>query len=477
MEGENNRLIKISSIHIQEMKNVRDGLIEFFKLKDYKKSFELNEGNLLGVYGPNGTGKTTVIETSRILKLLLTGDQADHSESFPIDLMEYMNKESRKATNTFTFVHEEGSQKFIYEYRFGFAVDEIGGKEAPVLCTEELWYSQYDNENQKWSTKKKLFSYDRKNQKLVIGTAKGTARLNPLAIERLLAFAYVKPTSSILFLTDSDKVLAQLVHDDDVKLLIQIRDALRDFAWDALFIMGNGSIGEVSGHILLINSQINDGRKKLRGRFPIVYREENQRKTSIPTWYYPYVEKVFGQISIIMNVIIPGFRLEASNPETIVERDGTELTLFDVICRRKEHTLQLKYESEGIKRILSVLSSLIFYCNNQFSCVMIDEMDAGVYEHLLGELLVALEDMGRGQLLFTAHNLRPLERLQKKHLVFTTMDPFKRFIRFHGIKETNNLRDIYLREVLLGINDKTPLNTPVKASKLRGALLKVGRKE
>ena len=36
MEGENNRLIKISSIHIQEMKNVRDGLIEFFKLKDYK---------------------------------------------------------------------------------------------------------------------------------------------------------------------------------------------------------------------------------------------------------------------------------------------------------------------------------------------------------------------------------------------------------------------------------------------------------
>lgn len=477
MAGEKNRLIKIASIHIQGMKNVRDGLIEFFKLKDYKKDFEFGDGNLLGIYGPNGTGKTTVIETSRIMKLLLTGDQADKSKLFPIDLVEYINKDSCESINTYTFVHEEDDQKYIYEYRFGFSIDKIEGDEAAVLSREELWYSQYLNKTKKWSTKKKLFSYDRKSRELMIGNKKETNRLNPLAIESLLTAAEVKPASSVLFLTHSDTVFAQLSKYENVERLIKIQDALRDFAWNALFIMDNGSIGEVNGHILLINSQINDGENKLRGRFPIVYREDNKEKTLIPTQYYEYVGKVFRQISIVMSIIIPSFKLEVNNPETIVDRNGTKFTAFDVVCQRGDHTLQLKYESEGIKRILSVLSSLIFYCDNEFSCVMIDEIDAGIYEYLLGELLVALEDMGKGQLLFTAHNLRPLERIEKGHLMFTTVDPFHRFIRLRGIKETNNLRDVYLREVLLGINDEIPLNIPMKASKLRGALLRAGRTE
>ena len=56
----------------------------------------------------------------------------------------------------------------------------------------------------------------------------------------------------------------------------------------------------------------------------------------------------------------------------------------------------------------------------------------------------------KGQLLFTSHNLRPLEVLDKKFIVFSTANPERRYIRFSGLKATNNLRDSYIRAVTLG---------------------------
>ena len=112
--------------------------------------------------------------------------------------------------------------------------------------------------------------------------------------------------------------------------------------------------------------------------------------------------------------------------------------------------IPLKYESEGIKKILSVLNLLIAVYNQPGICVAIDELDAGVYEYLLGELLEVLEKNGKGQLVFTSHNLRPLEMINKAALVFTTTNEDNRYIRLSNVKKNNNMRDLYLRSINLG---------------------------
>ena len=43
---------------------------------------------------------------------------------------------------------------------------------------------------------------------------------------------------------------------------------------------------------------------------------------------------------------------------------------------------------------------------------MVDELDSGIYEYLLGECLEVMQDKAKGQLIFTSHNLRPLEILE-----------------------------------------------------------------
>ena len=55
-----------------------------------------------------------------------------------------------------------------------------------------------------------------------------------------------------------------------------------------------------------------------------------------------------------------------------------------------------------------------------------DELDAGISEVLLGTLLHTIEETGKGQLIFTSHNLRPLEVLSKDNIVFTTTNPSNR---------------------------------------------------
>ena len=60
----------------------------------------------------------------------------------------------------------------------------------------------------------------------------------------------------------------------------------------------------------------------------------------------------------------------------------------------------------------------------------------------------------RGQIIFTSHNLRALEVLKVRNVVFTTTDENEVYKRLNSIKETNNLRDIYLREVQLGTENQ-----------------------
>lgn len=53
-------------------------------------------------------------------------------------------------------------------------------------------------------------------------------------------------------------------------------------------------------------------------------------------------------------------------------------------------------------------------------------------------------------MIFTSHNLRPLETLDKGFIAFTTTNQNNRYIRFTNVKTNNNLRDFYYRAIILG---------------------------
>ena len=107
----------------------------------------------------------------------------------------------------------------------------------------------------------------------------------------------------------------------------------------------------------------------------------------------------------------------------------------------------MRFEADGVIRLISLLWLIIPAFNDRSFTLAIDEIDAGIYEYLLGDILKAFEKDGKGQLIFTSHNLRPLEVISKDSIVFTTTNPENRYIRLKRIGQTNNLRDVYLREI------------------------------
>lgn len=137
-------------------------------------------------------------------------------------------------------------------------------------------------------------------------------------------------------------------------------------------------------------------------------------------------------------------------------RDDTDNKFYKLqfFSRKGKTVTPLEDESEGIKHIIYDLDLFIAAYNDPSVTVAIDEFDAGVFEYLLGEMLKTFEQHGKGQLIFTSHNLRPLEVLDRSFICFTTTNPENRYLRMKYINQTNNLRDVYYRQILVGEQDE-----------------------
>ena len=95
-------------------------------------------------------------------------------------------------------------------------------------------------------------------------------------------------------------------------------------------------------------------------------------------------------------------------------------------------------------------------------------------EYLLGELLDVFSKSAKGQLIFTSHNLRALEMLPKESIVFSTVNPNNRYIRMKNVKETNNMRSMYIRSITLGGQDEK-IYDETDSLKIAKAFRKAGR--
>jgi hypothetical protein len=189
-----------------------------------------------------------------------------------------------------------------------------------------------------------------------------------------------------------------------------------------------------------------DGKKVTQGDLGIGLL----KPSVVPEEIYRVVVKIIEQMNIVLEKVIPGLNIGIKDHGKQLREDGTEGVRIELISIRDKKKVALKYESDGIKKIISILSTLITMFNNPTVCMVVDELDAGVFEYLLGEILQIISESGKGQLVFTSHNLRPLEMLDTNSIVFTTTNPQNRYMRFANVKSNNNLRSLYYRSINLG---------------------------
>ena len=184
---------------------------------------------------------------------------------------------------------------------------------------------------------------------------------------------------------------------------------------------------------------------------------------------------IVDQINTVLYTIIPGMRIEVRDYGKQALDSGEDGWKVELMSARKgKKTIPIRMESEGIIKIISILNVLIQAFGNPSICLAIDEFDAGIFEYMLGELLDVFKKSAKGQLLFTSHNLRALEMLDKEDIMFSTVNSDNRYIHMKNVKETNNLRSMYIRSITLGGQDEV-IYEETDSLKIARAFRKAGR--
>ena len=463
--------VRIESIEIQNFKNVEHGVLSFENPK------ERYQASVLGLYGQNGSGKTALIDALALLKYALSGQQV------PSDFADYVNVSSDFARIKYEFrVRNKlagSNYRVIYEVslRKDAGDDESNISEPygetsrrATLFDEVLSYScQSDVEKHRLSRlidtrdgKELAFGPKTKFKDLVGKDDDATINL---VVRKQIA----KITSrSFVF----SKVLLDRIQQNCKNTSYQfLLNSLNHFGRHELWVVGTPNTGLINMNMqpLLFNysaDAIGDGVAanillSLNG------------PTVIPATILPWIQKAVEKTNVVLKQLVPGLTIDVKDLGRQLTPKGEQGAIVQLVSNKNDAEIPLGYESDGIKKLISVLNLLIGIYNNDALTVAVDELDSGIFEYLLGEILRILSEKGKGQLIFTSHNLRPLETIDKGFVAFTTTNPKNRYIRLSNVKATHNLRDFYYRDIVLG-GQRESVYEPTNNSEIALAFRKAG---
>ncbi len=417
-------VVRIKDIDIKNIKNVKHG-----KLTTNTNFDSMDLADIVGFYGQNGSGKTAIVEAMSLLKSLLITNELPEKSKCLISL----GNNSTELYFKFLIINKFG--EYTVKYSSMLEYDENRLK----LINEKLSYK----ENIKRKKYKDIII--KEGDKILIRNK--PLHLIPSELRLKIMLSNELSTlnhTGFIFRNELKEILKNILNEEEFEIL---KNLVIDFNSN-FHIIDNEQNGLILANIMMPFSV---HLENMRGKIPYGLNEP----MVLPIEMYDAIKKVIEQINGVIYNIIPELEVIVNPINNEITEDSKRGMRFEFLSRKNGNILPLRCESDGTLKLISILSTLIAVFNNSNACVVIDELDSGVFEYLLGEILEAIEKNGKGQLFFTSHNLRILEVLKNKDLWFTTINENNRYIQLKGIKPLNNLRDIYIRAVQLGGQDES----------------------
>lgn len=465
-------IIRINRVRIENIKNVQAGEFTGNQMYDniagvlppqptsgdesakrnFKEEFELqleqymNDKNLnadiLGFYGQNGSGKTAVFESFRILGCLLGREASlpNKSENLILD-------GQLSCTLSFEFAAVASTKTFLIKYDVELAY----GEENMKVIREDLFYK----ENIPGVRYKNLLNY--RDKELYRGKKIFFTSKNQKAIaSKIIA---IHSEKSVVFHKEIQNHLKQILSSEEGMILHLITET---FAKN-LVVIPNIQHGEFSSKYFMPFS-----KRIAEYNFNVL------RSFVVPLDILDELKKAVELKNIVFRCLIPGAEVVVHELHSESLDGGEPGKRIELLIKKEGRSLPLRAESAGTLKIFAITSALIAFNINPNTCVVIDEFDSGVFEFLLGEILSIFSETGKGQLIFTSHNLRALEVLPVQNIWFTTTNPEKRYIQMKYTSTTNNIRRRYYEAIQLGGMSES-VYTETNKSTIKRAFWKVGR--
>ena len=428
------------------------------------KILSADKAEILGIYGQNGSGKTAIVDALYFLQKVMIGVDLDQS------LEDYMDMDSDTAEIFADFNIFMDDIVFEIGYRLSLSREE---KEV-VISRETL--SAAKNENGIRTNKTVFMDYQRDQANAIFKPQKRLDEIleenKEIKTDLIVARKMAEKSNCSYIFGESSREIFCREYKNGFQQFSVIISSLFEFALKDLFVIRNTHSGVISANFVLpMAFRIENDNIGAKGDFAVSLTEpilvDEERKNLLET--------IVEQINIVLYTIIPGLQVTIRNYGNQLLDNGEEGWKLELMSKREGmKEIPIRIESEGIIKIISILNALIQAFGNSSICLVIDELDSGIFEYMLGELLDIFKKSAKGQLIFTSHNLRALEMIDKESIMFSTTNPDNRYIHMKNVRESNNLRNMYIRSITLG-GQSEQIYEETDSLKIARAFRKAGR--
>lgn len=491
-------MICIRSIELTNVKNVGHGRIKF---RDSPFGTRVT-----GIYGQNGSGKTTVVDAFECVRALMCGELLRQRSAdligplLPVATIEVELEVTQGSATSLGLSDAVGAtvaegQPFFMGYSFSFdapdgqarLVGETVAVRSQGVPKRVLYGCGYDQQGRvrgmlpasRWRALRALAGQEAELELMVAQRSGDRRAASKVFCDAMMAFALA--ARERYEARQASGKLSRSAGEAYANTLVPLMDCVTlaaTFAKDKLVVCNTQRNAVLAFNVFTLSAP--DG---MQGSWasgspsssPIL-RDVTlsvDKTTVVSAEVFQAVQATVATINRVLCQLVPGLSIEVRQLHDETLGCGAAGKRIEVLSHRGDVVVPFRTESEGIKKIVSMLGWLIDVYNDDSSCLVVDEIDSGVFEFLLGELLEVVSQRGRGQLIFTAHNLRALECLPSGCLVFTTVNPQNRYIRFRGSGASNNLRNQYLRAINLG-GQKEPVYQPTNSADIDAAFFGAG---
>lgn len=417
--------MKIKAIEIENFKNIDSAKIEF-------------KNNLSGIYGPNGTGKTAVIEATDILaKYFDIRKPQQVSDELKNKIALLIKKGKKYCQIAIEFEDEKVDYKIVVK----FGKDKLG---IVYTIQEEL----LKREKEKRRRYKSIISIINDETTIVPEIYFSNKNID----EKLQNEIYSANSLSFKELyqefNNFNSLLGVLL-----KLYLEL-NSLPDFFKGT--IEEFEKVSKILSMIIVITLKeqayynldllipLSVHNDKLHGVIVVNYKQGGSiydEKIALE------LEKIINQMNNIFQIIVPNSTLILNKTVERLE-DGEKKIGIKILVKREgiDEPLPLERESTGIIKLVSLLSAFIYFIQDKNAIVLVDELDIHIFEYLLANFLEKISKYAKGQLIFTGHNLFLLEKLNKDSIIISTKQNEKIVYTYlKNVSKTTNLRQKYIR--------------------------------
>lgn len=375
--------MRIYSFSVNGVKSIEEGVVLTFasnkkiELADYS----YNKLKTIAIFGRNGSGKTSILESINILrKFILSPSELNQDFNDSQYLKNMINNKTKELDIELIIKAKE----CFYVYQMGIALDDNSG----------LLFVKYEKLGsfKSFSNIKINYIYNSLDQEV---------KYNQSVI-----IEFIKTNGNILANT-LDKEQIKIIEDFYIFILnISYKSETDDYSeninYQSYYLSEEvlSAMSENISDIMLEFTCRNSFKNTGNMRFTPIQHQ----KIHSDVIKFKAFAKLFLKEDLLD--VIPRFN------QVYNENGGKVYTFEDLVFHYKDKKVSFAYESAGIKKAFILFSKVISKLSVE-SLIVVDELDTHFHYDIMKFIIDYNNTYGKAQLLFTAHNLSIIDDLSK----------------------------------------------------------------